>query len=317
MKLPKGRPILENTRLEFINLDNVLTASKRERAHRISGYISIIYPEMEELIFLKQGEPFNAARLSLKERNIISISEVIEKAKKATSGILSEYATDEILLNMIITSITNQPIKAGIDLNRLQPKILIDKLKSTKFDGFIWIKSGIEESFIAFKQGELLGLYAAGTNEKIQDEKTVFSYLTKPNVKISIFDHIEVIVPVQATPAQVEMFCKIISAMLRKYARPLGNTMVLKTVIMAKATAQKEYPFISEFQIDADFNISAKLVIEPRLLSRGIARWLDLIFESFSTLLGKESENIAKKVLNDYRFALMSLNFFDYTKLKL
>jgi hypothetical protein len=317
MKLPKGRPILENTRLEFINLDNVLTASKRERAHRISGYISIIYPETEELIFLKQGEPFNAARLSMKERTIIPIAEVIEKAKKATSGILSEYATDEVLLNMIITSITNQPIKAGIDLNRLQPKILIDKLKTTKFDGFIWIKAGIEESYIAFKQGEFLGLYAAGTNEKIQDENIVSKYLTKPNITIAIFDRIEVGMPVQATPAQVEMFCKIIAAMMKNYSKPLGNTMVLKTVIMAKSTAQKEYPFISEFQIDADFNITAKLVIEPKVLARGIARWMDLIFESFSTILGKESENIAKKVLNDYRFALMSLNFFDYTKLKI
>ncbi len=317
MKLPKGRPILENTRLEFINLDNVLTASKRERAHRISGYISIIYPESEELIFLRQGEPFNAARLSLKERSIIPIAEVIEKAKKATSGILSEYATDEILLNMIITSITNQPIKVGLDLKRLQPKILIDKLKSTKFDGFIWIKSGIEESFIAFKQGELIGLYAAGSAEKVQEENLITNYLTKPNSTISIFDTIEVNIPLQATPAQVEMFCKILSALMKSYSKPLGNTMVLKTLVMARATAQKEYPFISEFQIDANFNISAKLVIEPKMLARGMARWLDLIFESFSTILGKESENIAKKILNDYRFALMSLNFFDYTKIKI
>ncbi|MEO0096214.1 MAG: hypothetical protein ABIL46_05995 [candidate division WOR-3 bacterium] len=317
MKLPKGRPILENTRLEFINLDNVLTASKRERAHRISGYISIIYPEMEELIFLRQGEPFNAARLSLKERSIIPIAEVIEKARKATSGILSEYATDEVLLHMIITSITNQPIKSGIDINRLQPKILIDKLKSTKFDGFIWVKSGIEESFIAFKQGELIGLYAAGSAERIQDESVINKCLIKPNSTISIFDRIEVGVPVQATPAQVEMFCKIISALMKSYSKPLGSTMVLKTVVMSKSTAQKEFPFINEFQIDADFNITAKLVIEPKILARGIARWMDLIFESFSTILGKESENIAKKVLNDYRFALMSLNFFDYTKIKL
>jgi hypothetical protein len=317
MKLPKGRPVLENTRLEFINLDNVLSASKRERAHRISGYISIIYPDMEELIFLKQGEPFNAARLSAKERSIIPISEVIEKARKATSGILSEYATDEILLNMIITSITIQPIKTGLDINRLQPKILIDKLKTTKFDGFLWIKASIEESYIAFKQGELIGLYAAGNAERVQDEKAIATFLTKPNATISIFDRVEIAIPVQATPAQVEMFCKIISALIKSYARPMGNTMVLKTVLMAKTTAQKEYPFINEFQIDADFTISAKLVIEPKMLARGIARWLDLIFESFSTLLGKESEVIARKVLNDYRFALMSLNFFDYTKLKI
>ncbi len=317
MKLPKGRPILENTRLEFINLDNVLSASKRERAHRISGYISIIYPDMEELIFLRQGEPFNAARLSAKERTVIPISEVIEKARKASSGILSEYATDEILLNMIITSIIIQPIKTGLDINRLQPKILIDKLKATKFDGFLWIKAGIEESFIAFKQGELIGLYAGGSAERLQDEKAIATFLTRPNSSISIYDRIETGVPVQATPAQVEMFCKILSALIKSYAKPLGSVMVLKTVLMAKATAQKEYPFINEFQVDADFNIKAKLVIEPKMLARGIGRWLDLIFESCSTLLGKESAVIAKKVLNDYRFALMSLNFFEYTKIKI
>jgi hypothetical protein len=47
-----------------------------------------------------------------------------------------------------------------------------------------------------------------------------------------------------------------------------------------------------------------------------MARWFDLIYESFSTFLGKESEVIAKKVLNDYRFALKSLNFFEFTKLR-
>ncbi len=317
MKLPKGRPILENTRLEFINLDNVLSASKRERAHRISGYISIIYPDMEELIFLRQGEPFNAARLSLRERTVIPISEVIEKARKATSGILSEYATDEILLNMIITSITVQPVKTGLDINRLQPKVLIDKLKSTKFDGFLWIKSGLEESFLAFRHGELVGLYAAGSAERNQDENAIATFLTRPNSSISVYDRIETGVPVQATPAQVEMFCKILSALAKGYAKPLGNVMVLKTILMAKSTAQKEYPFINEFRVDADFTFKAKLVIEPKTLARGIGRWLDLIFESCSTLLGKESEVIAKKVLNDYRFALMSLNFFEYTKIKI
>ena len=85
MKFPRGRPLLENARLEFLNLENVLSASKRERAHRISGYISIFYPDTVELIFLKEGEPFNAARISQTERSIVPINEVVEKAKKASS----------------------------------------------------------------------------------------------------------------------------------------------------------------------------------------------------------------------------------------
>lgn len=317
MKFPKGRPILENTRLEFINLDNVLSASKRERAHRISGYISIIYPESEELIFLRQGEPFNAARVNQKERRIISITEVIEKAKKANSGILSEYATDEILLNLIISSITILPIKADVDLSRLQPKIFIDKLKSTKFDGFIWIRCGLEESFISFAKGEIGGCYVAGTGDKLQDDNEIINILLKPGTTISIFDRIETMTTTQATPAQVDMFCKIFSSLFRSYAHPIGNTMVLKAIMIAKSTAQKDFFFIDEIKIAPDLSVSGKMIIEPKVLSQGMARWFDLIYESFSTLLGKESEVIAKKVLNDYRFALKSLNFFDHTKLKI
>lgn len=317
MKFPKGRPILENTRLEFINLDNVLSASKRERAHRISGYISIIYPESEELIFLRQGEPYNAARISQKERRIIAIAEVIEKAKKANSGILSEYATDEILLNLIISSITILPIKADVDLSRLQPKIFIDKLKSTKFDGFIWIRCGLEESFINLVKGEIGGCYVTGTGDKLQDDNEIINILLKPGTTISIFDRVETMTTTQASPAQVEMFCKIFSSLFRSYAQPIGNTMVLKAIMIAKSTAQKDFTFIDEIKIAPDLSVSGKMIIEPKVLSQGMARWFDLIYESFSTLLGKESEVIAKKVLNDYRFALKSLNFFDHTKLKI
>jgi hypothetical protein len=317
MKFPKGRPILENTRLEFINLDNVLSASKRERAHRISGYISIIYPDSEELIFLRQGEPFNSARVNQKERRIVAISEVIEKAKKATSGILSEYATDEILLNLIISSITIQPIKADVDLSRLQPKIFIDKLKSTKFDGFIWIRCGLDESYIHIAKGEIGGCYVAGSGDKIQDDNEIINLLLKPGTTISIFDRIETQTTTQASPAQVDMFCKIFSSLFRNYAHPIGNTMVLKAIMIAKSTAQKDFTFIDEIKIAPDLSVSGKMIIEPKVLSQGMARWFDLIYESFSTLLGKESEVIAKKVLNDYRFALKSLNFFDHTKLKI
>lgn len=315
MKLPKGRALLENTRLEFINLDNVLSASKRKRAHKISGYISIIYPDSVELIFLKQGEAFNAARINRTERKIVPISDVVEKAKNATSGMLSEYATDEMLINIIISTITVEPIKANVDFTRLQPKVFIDKLKTTEFSGFIWVKAGIEESFIYFDNGAIKACYVAGSAKKLED-KAIANFLLKPDIKISIFDRVEDSTITQATPAQVDMFCKIFSALLKGYSHPIGKTLVLKTFVRSKATVQKEFPFIEHFDIQGDLTIAAKIVVEPKLFAQGMARWFDLIRESFSTFLGKESEVMAKKVLNDYRFALKSVGFFDYSKIK-
>lgn len=316
MKFPRGKLLLENTQLEFINLENVLSASKRERAHRISGYISIVYHDVVELIFLRQGESFNAARVSQKERKIVSISEVVEKAKKSTvSGFISEYATDEILLNLIIASITHKPIKANVSFSTLQPKIFIDKLKTTGFNGFIWIKSGIGESFIHFHEGNITGCYVAGSAKKLTGDE-IISFISKPNLDISIFDRVEDTTITQATPAQVNMFCNIFSLLLKSYAHPIGDVLVLRTFISSKSTVQKEFPFIEQFVIESDRSITGTMVVEPRLFAQGMARWFDLIHESFSTFLGKESTVIAKKVLNDYRFALKSLHFFDYTKLK-
>ena len=316
MRLPRGRSIIENTRLEFINLSKVLTASKRERAHRISGYISINYHNAVELIFLNQGEPFNAARITQDSRMIVPINEIVEKAKRAISGSLSEYETDEILLKLIISSITLTPLKSQVDLSRIQPKIFIEKLKNTRFNGFIWMRSGFDESFVYFDNGVIPGCYIAGRVEK-GSEEDVYTILTKPETKVAVFDRVEKAIAEQATPAQVEMFCKIFGSLLKSYAHPLGQSLVLRTATSSKNTAQKEFPFIEKFRIESDLSFCGEVVVEPKLFAQGMARMFDLIHESFSTFLGKESEVIARKILTDYRYALKSLQFFDYTKLKI
>ncbi len=315
MKFPKGTPILENMQLDFINLDKLITAAKRERAHRISGYISIIYHDSVELIFLKDGEPFNAARIGRNVREIAPIKEIIDHAKNASYGILAEYATEEKLLNLIISSIILRPLSAEINLARVQPKLFLERLKLTKFNGFVLVRSGLNESFIYFDNGDVAGCYVAGTSKKLQGEEIV-QFLSMPNLKIAIYDHVEVAATTQASPAQCDMFCKIFSALLKNYSHPMGQSLVVRTVTMAKTTAQKEFPFIEQYSVESDLVVSGKVVVDPQVLVKGMARWFDLIVESFSTLLGKESEVIAKKTIHDYRFALKSLGFFDHTKIK-
>jgi len=316
MRFPLGRPVIENTRLEFINLNNVLTASKRERTHRIVGYIAILYHDISELIFLNQGEPFNAARIGPETREIVPIGEIVEKAKKATSGTLSEYATDEILLKLIISSIILKPLKSSVDLTRIQPRIFLEKLKSTKFNGFIWMRMGLDESFAYFENGVLPACFIAGRQEPASEEE-IYPILLKPETRVAVFDRVEKAVAEQATPAQVDMFCKIFTALLKAYANPLGQSLVLRTALVSKSNAQKEFPFIEKFNVESDLSFFGEVVVEPKSFAQGMARMFDLIYESFSTFLGKESELIARKILTDYRFALKTMRFFDYTKLKI
>lgn len=317
MRLPKGKAILDDAKLEFINFENVLHAGKRERAHRVVGYISIIHPESVDLIFLQQGEPFNAARLTQSERSVVPIKEVIEKAKKATAGIVSYYATDQALLDMIIASITDKPIKSDVEASRIQPKILIDRLKHSNFSGFLWLRNGREESFMQIHEGQITACYLSGEVGKIEDESVILKYLSNPNLKISVFDKIPKGAAVQATPSQIDMFLKVFTALHKGFGKGLGAALVIRTSMMAKDTSQKEFPFLENFKITPDLSIVGDAMVEPEVLVKGFARWFDIIFESSSTFLGKDAEKVVREALKDFRFALKAARFFDFTKWKI
>ena len=148
-------------------------------------------------------------------------------------------------------------------------------------------------------------------------EEEIYPILSRTETKVSVFDRVEKAVAEQATPAQVEMFCKIFTSLLKGYAHPLGQALVLRTAMSSKTTAQKEFPFVEKFTIDSDLSLRGEVVVDPKTFAQGMARMFDLIYESFSTFLGKESEVIARKILTDYRYALKSIHFFNYTKLKI
>src|SRR5512137_3076069 len=109
MRFPKGKSSLQNAKLEFVHLDNILADNKKERASKISGYIEIIYPDLVDFLYLKKGEPVNAGRFSRAERKQVPISDVIDRAKKSTTGTVSIYETPDELIDMIMATFTVEP----------------------------------------------------------------------------------------------------------------------------------------------------------------------------------------------------------------
>lgn len=317
MKLPKGKAILDNAQLQFVNFENVLHAGKRERAHKISGYISIIYPDSVDLIFLNQGEPFNAARITQNERALVGIKEVVDRARKADSGIISSYAVDPALLDMILATLTQKPIKANIDTARIEPKTLLDRLGHTKFNGFLWVRLNVDESFIRFEEGNMVGCYLGGRAGNLDDEEKILEFLAHPHLKISVFDKMPQVAVSQATPSQLEMFIKVFTALHKEFGKALGAALVLRTSMIAKETSQREHSFLANFKINSDLSVVGEALVEPLVLIKGFARWLDLIYESFSTFLGKDATKIVQEAIKDYRFALKAAKFFEHTKWKL
>jgi len=314
MRLPKGVPLLESTKLEFLNFDNVLHAGKRDRKHRVWGYISIIYSDSMDLLFLKNGDPFNAARLTPKSRRIMPIKDVIKRAKETKLGIVSVYAVDEDLIRMILATISSKPIKSDIDGDKIKMNLLIRKLKERSFNGFLHTKRGVEESFIRFQGGTVTGAYIGGSQDKLRDETRISElFSTIPGLKINIYEQKKS--EEQAPPAMTEMFFTIFSNIFQELGKALGDPLVVKTAIKGRASIQKDFPFLGEVKINPDLSVSGEVMVTTEELVSGFAQWLNILIETFTTFLGEEAVNIAKQAISDYRFALKSAGFFKISKI--
>lgn len=319
MRFPKGRSNLQNAKLEFVHLDNILADNKKERASKISGYLEIIYPDMVQLLYLKKGEPVNAGHFSRTERKQISIGEVIEKAKKSTTGTVSIYETPDELVDMMLATFTVKPVFKNLDLSNVTPDKLFEKLTAVKFDGFLEIKRGVDISFVRFKEGAPASGYFTWKVDGIAPEvlkAALKAAATTPGaVIVDAYDKLPVQAE-QASPAQIELFVKAMNKLMAELKNIAGPTLVSKTIASSKEAAAVHYEFLKEFQVGDEIKGEGKIVATPEELGKAFAEWMDNFVDSFRIVLGKRLDGIVQGALKDFRFALKSSSFGRYSKLK-
>jgi hypothetical protein len=319
MRFPKGRSNLQNAKLEFVHLDNILADNKKERASKISGYLEIIYPDMVQLLYLKKGEPVNAGHFSRTERKQISIGEVIEKAKKSTTGTVSIYETPDELVDMMLATFTVKPVFKNLDLSNVTPDKLFEKLTTVKFDGFLEIKRGVDISFVRFKEGAPASGYFTWKVDGITPDilkAALKAAATAPGALIvDAYDKLPVQAE-QASPAQIDLFVKAMNKLMAELKNIAGPTLVSKTIASSKDAAAVHYEFLKEFQVGDEIRGEGKVVATPEELGKAFAEWMDNFVDSFRIVLGKRLDGIVQGALKDFRFALKSSSFGRYSKLK-
>ncbi|MBN1150116.1 hypothetical protein JXA84_02720 [candidate division WOR-3 bacterium] len=326
MKFPKGNLIIENTKLSFVDFDKVLNASKQERAYKISGYISIIYPESIDLLLVKNGEPYNAITFSHEKKSVIGISEVVDRAKKSMMGIVNFYEVPEELLLFILISATRKPVFSAIGWEKVEKIIsnketLISKFFSINFTGFLEYAFDIEHNYLKIINGEIVkGYYASKTSTQsswpefiIQLEENFKN--KKGNIRIEGYlcktDDKEV----QASPAQIALFFSSINSTFSKFSDILGKTIVVNTAETSYNRVKEQFSFMDSTTFE-NITIEGSIVTTPKELVRAFVVWFDLVKTSFSSIIGDiETENIIQQAIHEYRFALKSIGFFEKSSL--
>lgn len=322
MKFPKGKPILENTKLGFVNFDRILNAAKLERSYKISAYISIIYPDMVDMILLKAGEPFNAITFSHGKKELAGISETIEKAKKSEFAIVNFYEVPEELINFILISATKKPIFSAVGNTALKKIIknkdsIVAKFHEIKFNGFVELVNDLEHNFFRVSNGEISRCYfSSGPLKNISwDELILFlEKLMKTEKELLIFNgfpYQAAKTEIQATPPQVSLFIKAINNTFTLFSDKLGSSIVSETAESSYKRVQEEFNFLQNTSLE-DAKLSGNITTNPDLLVDVFVYWFELIKASFSMIIGEDkTEEIVRESIKEYRFALKAIGFYE------
>jgi hypothetical protein len=311
MKFPKGRPVLENAKLGFLNLDNILNAPKRERASKISGYVLIFYPDHSEFLFLKKGEPINAAWLSAEEKRLIAIGDLIERAKGAYNGVVSIYEVEEELVSMMLTALNSEPIYKQVVEEAPESSRFLKWLEDNSPTGVIELTSRAEVCYIAVQKGKLLRAYIPSRQSREITPEGFAQLVSRDGLVIHVYrgtpQEIE-----QASPALMTLFLKMYNGLIQEFMEAVGPTLVEKFVSSSKKEAEGDFPLVKEFNLDREMKVAGQSLATPEELTQSFAKWVSLFLESFDSVLGPRHEEIVKKGIKDYRFAVKSTGFFDH-----
>ncbi len=312
MKFPKKRTILENAKLDFVNIDNILSASKKERASKISGFVLLKYPDGLDIILLREGEPINAGRFKGKERIVIPIEEATKKAKTSASGLISFYETDPEVIRMLFTSIKKKPIFKEKDLSEVDVVKLIKKLVELRYSGFFELRKGASISYVSFDNGYAKkGYFSEKLGVPLSNEeflKTLLQSAKSEGLKISAF-RVVLSEEEQAPPSAIALYLNVINDLSKRVSSVVGESLSKRTLSMAFDKTRELYDWMSSFSI-IGLVIKGTSVVSSKELSSGFAYLINDLIEFFKPILGSRIDTIVKEILKDYRFALKNLNFY-------
>ncbi|PIP14092.1 MAG: hypothetical protein COX48_02400 [bacterium (Candidatus Stahlbacteria) CG23_combo_of_CG06-09_8_20_14_all_34_7] len=320
MRFPRGRAILENTNIDFVNFDNILNAGKKERSHKIHGYISIIYSQEVDIIFLSLGEPINAAKFHLAERTSISISDAINKVKKASVGILNIYEVPEELVLMIISTLHLKPVFKLKSVSEISPEKIIEQLSIEKFTGFLEIKKGSEMFYTVIEKGiPTRGYFADKLNVQVSPSLLITILKAVANdgtpVLFSLYDELPKRIE-QATPAIVQMILKSTNAIIREFALSYGPTFAKKGLFLAKNHINEEYEFMKDFSL-VNIEVSGDTMAPKDEFVKAFAEFINRFMKTYDIICKDDvKEKVFRQALKDFRFALKSIGYYNYSIFK-
>ena len=311
---PHESAYLPRTKLAYVNLPGILSDGKRDRQARVPGYVAVQLGERCFLIFMRQGDPFFAARITPAGRGPAALSEVLRLAgtesERGEGGHIGYYGAPEEQLRAMLATLVHEPLPLTHEVDAASPELLFPLLRERGFTGVLELCDRCSKHYLVFQDGAFRTGWFTDRDESVPVPEFLRTLFTLgAELRVQLFAPLDEL-PVQAGPGFVDLFRRIIGGTLREVAIATGRETALALVQQGQGLAAMEHPVVASFDITPEGRVMGDPVASPEALTEGVARWITEVLIAAADHHGVDPAGVVEKVGRDSRFVLQEHGFF-------
>lgn len=314
-QFPAEAAYLPRTKLAYVNLPGILTDGKRDRAGRVSGYVSIQLGSRCYLVFLRAGEAFNAALLHPEGRGPVALSEVIRlvatESERGEAGQIGYFGAPEAQLKAMLSALLNPPAEMD-PINVSRPDQLFPHLRDRRFSGVLELSDGKCFHYVEMDGGQYRSGWFADRDPAVAAPDFLRGFFegVGPNLRATTYPAFAEL-PVQANSGFVDLYRRIVGGVMRDLSQTAGRETAMGIVRRAQLVAAREHPCVAAFNVTDEGRISGDPVASPAELTDAAAAWVTEVLIHASDNHGADPAATLERVARDSRFVLAEHGFFN------
>ena len=312
LTFPQVNRLIHRTRLAFIHLDNLLAFAKRDRDGRVDGYITAYLPDECLLLFFRKGEAVNAATLHTSGRQVITITEALQRMRaEVERGELVYAAAPMEQLAWMYQSCAVPIEMRSVDAS--QPGAFFATFARDKSSGILELMSNGRVSYVRFDGGRYHSGYFCDKPDVMAIPKFLESQFQAgpggqtPLLTAALYPYVADL-PQQAPNALIntyrELYWRIVDevdkevpgeAKRRAQKVSAGILGAHKAIAILSAPRGAETP-------DA--------VVQPEELSNALTDWSLQLLEGVEVVMPGTAAKILREATREHRYVLQSAGYY-------
>ena len=313
LEFPRAHGLIHRTRLAFIHLDNLLAWGKRDRDGRVDGYIAAYLPDECLLLFFRNGEAVNAASLHTTGRQVITITDALNRMRlEAERGELAYWTAPMEQLAWMYHSCAAPARPHG--MNAADPGTLFSKLQQEKATGVLELIADGRVSYVRLEQGRYAG---AGYFCDKPDGMSVPHYLESlfragesgepPALSAATFPAVADL-PRQAPDALINTYRQLYWRIVDQVEKEFPGEALRRARRIAAGLADT-HRAITLLSVPRDAD-TPEAVVRPEELSSALTDWSLQLLEGVEVMMPGTAPEILREATREHRYVLESAGFY-------